>query len=570
MLKNLLIQNYALIADVDIDFEPGLNIITGETGAGKSILLGALGVVLGDRFDTAMLRSGEKKAVIEATFAIEELPALKARLKQQDLGNEQNELILRREVNHSGRSRSFINDTPVQLTILQESGEMLVDLHGQHEHQSLLKEQTHLVCLDEFGGLDNQVAEVQNLLREVERLSNLLKNLKTLQNNNREHCETLMFQIAEIEKCAPDVEEEINLLSEEKKCQHSEKLFEISASLRALFYDSERSIFDQVNVAGPLIREMSQYDEELSKYFSEWESLRVAVEELAKVFQTYNSDIEFQPDRLEMIQARLAELAGLKRKYQKTIAGIIQYRDQLESELKSVQGADEEIEKIEEQKLLAQQELGSKTWDLSQKRQECARQLEAKVCEILSYIGMPGARFKVNLEIHEESSGIAIHKCKFFRTNDRGINFAKFELSSNSGEKLKPLMKVASGGEISRIMLALKSAQASKGGIPVLIFDEIDSGVSGRIAHAVGRKLKALSSLHQIICITHLPQIASMGLHHYTVEKNEVEGRTRTSIRKLAESERELAVAKLLAGENISENHLHSARQLLQEAARYN
>lgn len=565
MLKSLSVKNYALIADAEIQFGKGLNILTGETGAGKSIILEALGTILGDRIDTSVLRDGAEKATIEGYFILESNTDLTAYLNERDVDSDDGQLFLRREIYRNGRTRAFVNDTPVQLSILQEVGDFLVDLHGQHEHQSLLKTQNHLKFLDEFGELEGELKEVEKAFKSLQTHLSELRELEQKQKTVQERKEYYLFQINEINKVNPLPGEEEDLLREEKIVQHSERLYNLTNELYRILYENENSAFDQLSRVQNGLLELMDIDDKFAECKSDCESATVIVDELAKFLQDYNSNIEFNPERLEKIQNRISELSGLKKKYGRTTEDILELRDEIQIELDSLANLTTNIESLRERIDSEKKRFSVLCLDLSKKRRSAAKNVENIVPDVLSYLGMSGSRFNVALTYHDDPVGLVEHQGKTYRASADGIDFAQFLLSTNVGEDVRPLAKIASGGEISRIMLALKSIMAKEGHIPVLVFDEIDIGVSGRIAQAVGRKLRALSDLHQVICITHLPQIASMGDQHYFVEKFERSGRIETTIRKLSSEERTEAIAKLLAGERVSETHLNSARELLQD-----
>lgn len=566
MLQSLSIKNYALIADIDIRFGEGLSILTGETGAGKSIILGALATILGERVDTTLLRQGASKAVIEGTFNIKDVPGLQQFLSQNDLATEDDLLFLRREIHDNSRSRAFINDTPVQLTTMQEVGDWLVDLHGQHEHQSLLKVKNHLAYLDQFGGHQTELQNVADCHRELQKAERQLQALQQKQQSAQEKRDFYSFQIAEINKVDPNPEEEEELLREEKISQNSERLFRLTEELYHLLYEAEGSIFEQFSKAQDRLEELASIDATFSASKDECESARLVVEELSKLVQDYRENIEFDPRRVEEIQNRIAVLSGLKKKYNRSLQEILAYRDRIQSELQTLENLDGEIASLEEEVQQRRADFSRACAALSERRKSAAAQLEQRVPDMLAVLGMPGSRFNVALEYQNDPSGAAELQGQRYRAAANGMDFARFNISTNTGEAPRPLAKVASGGEISRIMLALKSMMAKQGGIPVLVFDEIDMGVSGRIARSVGKKLRELSRFHQVICITHLPQIASMGDHHFLVEKVEKSGKTETLIRRLSTHERTEAIAKLLAGDKVSETHLSSARELLDDA----
>lgn len=567
MLQSLSIKNYALLADVEIAFGRGLNILTGETGAGKSIIIGALGTILGDRVDTTVLRQGATKAIIEGRISIDDQSALKSLLQQHEVAYEDGELILRREIYDNSRSRAFINDSPVQLSLMQAIGDALVDLHGQHEHQSLLKTQTHLGFLDTFGNVKRELEEVAAGYERLQTFRRELEELESKQKAFQEKRDSYRFQINEINKVNPAVEEEETLLTEERIVKNSERLFSLASALFQILYEGENSILDQLGRVEHGLDELKNIDEKFSSYKNDCVNARLNVEEISKFLQSYKSNINFNPERLEEMQRRLAELSGLKKKYGLSIAEILKQRDQYQQELENLENLDAQMESLRGQFENEKKIFSELCKQLSASRREAAARLEQIVPEVLQYLGMSNTRFKVALKYQDDPAGLVSIQGQTYHATASGMDVAEFQIAANKGEELRPLIKVASGGEISRIMLALKSVLASQGQIPILIFDEIDLGVSGRVAQAVGRKLKELSEFHQVICITHLPQIASMGNHHFSVEKIETKGRTETRIRKLNVEERTEAVAKLLAGERISETHLKSARELLQDAA---
>ncbi len=565
MLKTLLIKNYALLVDEEIEFSDKLNILTGETGAGKTIILNALGTILGDRVSSSIVREGASKAIIEGIFQIENSQLIDF-LKKNDLALDGDEMILRREISDNNRSRAFVNDTPVQLTTLQEIGDLIVDLHGQHDHQSLLKIKNHLTFLDEFGSLESEVKEVsdsygtlQSLIAEFEQLENKQGSLK----EKREH---YSFQINEINKIDPSPDEEDDLLKEEKITQNRERLFNSTNEFYKILYEGENSVLEQLSRVTSGLRDLVEVDEEFKTAESDSESAKLTVEEISKFLQGYKSNIDFNPQRAEELQNRISALAGLKKRFGGSLQEVVAARDKMQAELDSLENLDSQIITLKQVIESERQAFSTLCYELSQKRKNIIKQIERLVPEVLSYLGMPAVRFNVVLKYQDDPMGAVRVQGQDYRATADGMDFVEFFISTNKGEELRQLAKVASGGEISRIMLALKSLLAKKGRIPVLVFDEIDSGISGRIAQSVGRKLKELSEFHQVICITHLPQIASMAKQHLLVDKVEKMGRVETNIRKLNSQERTMAIAKLLAGERISETHLNSARELLQDA----
>jgi DNA repair protein RecN (Recombination protein N) len=566
MLTSLFVKNFALMDEMEVVFGPGLNIITGETGAGKSILIDALGATLGEKVDGNVLRAGTDKAIAEGVFDIRNLATIKEALKTNDLDEVDERIILRKEVAQSGRNRAFVNDVPVTVETLTAFGDLLVDLHGQHEHQALLKTKFHQHYLDEFGGYHQLLSQLNDAYQAMITTIKELENLKQKQNSLTEKKDLFHFQMNEIQAINPQLGEEDELIHQEKLLSNSEKLFQITSELYQNLYEREQSVLEIITNAQEKLLDLSQIDEEFRGYQNECQSARVIIEEISKFLQHYSAKIEFDPERLEQTRERLAQFSRLKKKYGGSIEEVIQHRQKIEQEFNLIENLNERIASMQSHIEQQRQLLKRLSVELTNQRQQAAQKLETKVVEVLNYLGMVSATFKVQIDQIEDPEGQISIDNKNYKITQKGMDVVEFLLSTNPGEGLKPLVKVASGGEVSRIMLALKSALAEVDKIPVLIFDEIDIGISGRIAQAVGKRLKILSRKHQIICITHLPQIASMGDQHYVVEKYSNETSTRTSIRKIAEEDRAKEIAKLLGGEMITEAHIQGAQQLIDQA----
>lgn len=569
MLKSLHVENFAVIDQVDVEFGPGLNIITGETGAGKSILIDALGSTIGGKIEADSLRKGATKTVAECVFEISGNAELNQVLQSHDIDQFDDTIILRKEISDSLRNRAFVNDTPVPNAVLVDIGNLLVDLHGQHEHQSLLNTSYHIQYLDEFGGYQDLLTQVRQHYQRLVELIEQLKELKRQQITVNEKRDLYEYQRDEINGVNPKPGEEEALLQEEKILQNSERLFQTTTELFAELYDSEGSVFDRIAAAQNRLDQLSAIDNRFAAIKADAQAARVAIEEIANFLQRYFNNIEFNPERLEQIRTRLGQFAMLKRKYHRTIDELIAYRDQILQELQQIDSMDDLISAKEREIEQERAELIQHSQALSQLRHEAGHRLEQEVLSRLAELGMKNARFSVQIRWIPDEKGIITIDQTCYRISDRGLDYVEFYIATNPGEDLKPLVKVASGGEISRIMLALKSSLAQVDRIPVLIFDEIDMGISGRIAQAVGLALKRLSKTHQIICITHLPQIASMGDYHFVVEKIVESNSTRTTIRKLTLEDRAVEIAKLLGGQSVTETHIQAARELIEEANKF-
>ncbi len=568
MLKHLHIQNYALIEKLEIGFEQGMNIVTGETGAGKSIIIDALSLILGERANTGAIRKDTDKAIVEGTFDVSQNKNIKPILKANEI-DFSDEVILRREVSIKGTSRCFVNDSPVSLSIMKNIGDLLVDLHGQHEHQSLLRTETHIELLDDFGGLSSFVEEFKaahnQLTSEVSKLTELQNRKKQI----IEKKDLSEFQLREIDAVNPTPDEEAHLESELKILENSEKLNEETNKLYNILYDGENSIIVKLNQSLKHIEQLLLIDETFGVLKKETESAEAIVKELTASVRDYISKIEFSPEKLEHHRNRLGQIALLKKKYGGSIETLIEFKQNLEAELQLAENFDAEINNIKEEienKRKIASELAKK---LTAKRNEAAKKVNSEIVKVLAELGINNSKFETRVDNrlvkpgNSENALVKIGK-DFYETTPKGIDFVEFFISTNIGEDVKPLVKVASGGEISRIMLSLKTILAKSEKLPLLIFDEIDIGISGRIAQAVGLSLKNLSKLHQIIAITHLPQIAGLADTHYVVEKVEDGKRSATRLRKLTLEERIREVAKLLSGKEVTEAGIISARELIE------
>jgi DNA repair protein RecN (Recombination protein N) len=567
MLKALTITNYALIEELTVEFSSGLVIITGETGSGKSIIIDALGLILGARSSADVVRKGSDRAVVEGTFHI----AGNGKLLQILDGNGvtgTDELIVRREISSKGQSRCFIADSPATLAFLKQVGELLVDLHGQHEHQSLLRLETHIAMLDDFGGLDGIVAEFQGGRRKLRGIGEELDDLRRRERQLAEKREFYEFQMAEIDAVAPRAGEEEELGRELKILENAEKLFAITGTLYGMLYDGEQSVHDLLVIVRNQLQDLSGIDNQFTEAAGECASAGAVVSELAKFIQGYNARVEFNPERLDTLRDRLGKLALLKRKYGGSVEATLAYREKIGQEVRLAENFNEVIDRLTGELNEARDACSAIAGRLSAKRHDIAKKVDKAVVEELEKLGIRHARFTTRILQTELPSGgegadfVGAGR-KNVRLNQRGYDDVEFFISTNLGEEEMPLVRVASGGEVSRIMLALKSILAKSDRLPVLIFDEIDVGVSGRVAQAVGRSLKNLSNFHQVIAITHLPQIAGLADTHFAVEKTERGTRTTTGMRRLSLDEQVREVARLLSGAEVTDAGLLGARELM-------
>ncbi|MBN1479206.1 DNA repair protein RecN [candidate division KSB1 bacterium] len=567
MLKTLFVKDYVLIDEIEIAFAAGLNIITGETGAGKSILVGALGAILGEPLAKDSIRTHASKAIFEAHFDMSR-DILENVFQQYNIDDYGTQLIIRRELHAEGRSRAFVNDSPVSLAVLSEIGDVLVDLHGQHEHQRLLKPSTHVDYLDAFAGhlaLINDIKESYNTLKHIQRqITDLLER----QQQANQARDVLMFQLNEISAVDPEDGEDDALQHDENILRNAELLFEKTNALYELLYDRDGAVAEHLRTAEKILAEISQIDAKFETSRQECENARIIVDDISSALQRYASNITFDAEKLEKIRQRLLLLNGLKKKYGGSLGSVLIHKKKIQQELELLENLQESISELRSQRETERARLTAFCLSASQKREQSGCQLTKNVTEELAHLGMTRAEFKViNSHSETEKMSYIIVDGKKIAVGPKGIDVVEFVIRSNPGETFKPMVKVASGGEISRIMLALKTLLVESDNVPVLVFDEIDAGISGRIAQSVGASLRNLAQSHQIICITHLPQIASMAHHHYLVEKVADEQRTRTLIKKLHDSERLEQIARLFGGEKVTQAHLKSAAELMQESA---
>ena len=551
MLETLHIADYALIEALDVDFRAGLNVLTGETGAGKSIIVGALGLVLGARASGDSVREGASKAKVDAVFRLDNPPKRLSRLlAEHDIEVEDGELLVSRVVTREGRSRAQICGNLVPVSVLARVGDELVDLHGQHEHQSLLKLDRQLGLLDAFAGTE-QAAEA--VAEEVAQLRALDREIEALASEDREQArrvEFRRFEIDEIDAAGLEPGEEEELKARRNLVTNAERVFTLAADARMKLYeDEDGSAVDNIDAALNAIEELGDIDERFQPLAGRLAGARSEIEELAAELRDFTDGLEFDPEELDTLNERLVLIGDLKRKYGESIEFILDYRDKAAAEVEAFASRDERLTGLRRDRdtlLDSAQQLDARK--LSQKRAAAARKLDRKVTAALEKLGMKGGSFETRLTLVE--------------LGPDGIDRVEFLLAANPGEKVKPLRQVASGGEISRIMLALKAVFAEADRIPTLIFDEIDAGVGGKTAKSVADMLRELAGSHQTICITHIAQIAAAGQAHYHVAKGVRNGRTTTTVSPVDGDARVDEVARLLDG-SASDVSVDHARALL-------
>ncbi|MDF1535929.1 MAG: DNA repair protein RecN [bacterium] len=546
MLEFLSIRDFAIIDEVDLPFEPGLTVLTGETGAGKSIIVDALQVVLGEKVDTSVVRTGATSARVEAAFS-----AGNCRLPEGlDILEEQ--VIMTREVRREGRGRATVNGSMVTIPILRELGDGMVDLHGQHEHQSLLKTAHHLDALDAFAGSWPQRHEVADVFDELSGIRRQIQNLEKGSRERHARKDYLRFVVAELTGADLSSGEEITLMEEERILGSAEKLLHNASDALESLYQGEGSAADRTRTAAGSLGALVATDARLREIVELVEAAGTQIEEAAYLLRDYTSRVQTDPHRLEEIGDRLALLQNLKKKYGPTLEKVMETLAESRRELDQMEEGQFNMEELQEREKSLEEQASDQAGKLSVKRVGAAGDLEKRVETELADLAMEKVRFSVVFDEIE--------------MGQTGIDDVEFLISSNPGEPLMPLRKIASGGELSRIMLALKRILAGAGAVPTLVFDEVDAGIGGKVAAILGRKLREISAHHQVLCITHLAPVAACADQHIKVEKIQDQGRTVVRARYLGEEERVAELARMMGGIEVTSGIERSARELLEEA----
>jgi len=569
VLREIHIQNYAVIDNLTVEFGPGLNLLSGETGSGKSIIVDALGLALGGRASPEIIRTGQERATVTAVFRAEAFPPWAAWLEEHGLASqEESEIILRREIQASGRSRLLVNDQPVTVGAIRELAERLIEIHGQNEQVLLFEKEGQLDLLDEFAELGEAVEQVGRLHA---RRAELEREIASLSRDEQERLRTLdllRFQVEELERARLEPGEDSRLEEERRVLANLEKLRAAASDAYTHLYEDEGAACAKLALVNRALDDLARYDSALDEHREPFLSARAALEDLADSLRDYLQGLEANPARLEEIEDRLALIDRLKRKYGKTIEEILAYCEDARRQLSGLEHADERRVQLEKELNRAMEEYTAAATDVSRRRQEAARRMERAVRQELSQLGMEKTRFAVHFSPEQPGSA-----------GPKGFDDIEFLIAPNPGEEMRPLAKVASGGELSRLMLALKTVvgvtrtggagrDGTKRYAPTFVFDEVDAGIGGRVAESVGQRLKRLARSAQVLCVTHLAQIACFADHHFYVEKFERQGRTLTSVKRLdGEKERAQELARMLSGSQITDAVLKHAGAMLKQAA---
>ncbi len=548
MLQFLNISNIALIDDMQVEFETGLNLLTGETGSGKSIIVDALGVLIGGRFTSELLKTGSERGSIEGLFSVTPNAELEALLENAGL-EPANELIIRREISSTGRNKIFINNQLATHALLRDLRPFLVDIHGQGDQQTLFNPETHLELLDAFAG---NTALRQEVAEAYQRWTSLQRELDSLRHDEAEKfqlVDTLKFQIAELERAELSIGEDDRLDEERRRLVNVEKLTTLCQSSYSRIYEDDDAALTRVRQSLKEVEELAEYESSFKDYLDGLESARAVLEDLSFSLRDFADRLEFSPSRLAEIEDRLAELSRLKRKYGGSIEAALDHLARAEDRLRHIETSDEREKELDAKISAAREHYLERARKLHKERVRAAKQFEKAVEKGIVEVALDRARFQVQVSDRSESQ--------------KGVDHTEFYFSANVGEEVKPLARVASGGEASRLMLVLKTVANGSQFPRTIVFDEIDTGIGGRVSEAVGIKLKKLSQTNQVLCVTHQPQIARFADSHLVVQKEALKGRTQVSVGKLDRAGRIEELARMLTGSEITDSARRHAKELL-------
>ncbi len=558
MIEELYIKNYALMDETRVSFGEKLNILTGETGAGKSVLIGALGLVLGGKADSSVIRTGCDEAEVTAVFQITQ-PRIRLWMEEHGLEPEEEKLIVRRKIRSSGRGAVYIQSRPFTLGELSELGQLLVDIHGQHDHQSLFHIDQHRRLLDRFGKLEPQASEVFELFQDLKALNSEIEALQAAREAAEKEKELLGFAIKEIEDAELREGEEEELEKSLQRMARAEQLFSLGDEALGLLAENRGGALGALRRGMNLLESLTALDEDIEPLKERFANAFYELEDIAQSLAGLNGDLNFSQADKEMAEDRMALLKKLERKYGSSHESIILTLQEKQEALALLEAGEDRLEELKEKGHSREERLAQKARELSDKRKIAALELEKCILGFLKELGMPSASFSVSVSRRTGEDGQSL-------CGAHGLDRVEFMFSANMGEPLKALKETASGGEISRVMLAIKSALAGNDRIPVLIFDEIDTGIGGEIAPALGLHMKRLASFHQILCVTHLASIAVYADNHIKVKKSESDGRTKTELFSLEKTEQVGEIARMLSGDSEGSASLSHAEEMFKGA----
>ena len=560
MLRLLRIRNLALIRELEIEFDRGLNLLTGETGSGKSILVDALGLLLGARSSQEMIRSDCDTAILEGLFEIERCPSVSRMLAESGFEPEDGSLLIRREISVSGRNRVFINNHLATVSMLKQFGEKLADIHGQQDQRSLLDLSTHLEWLDDFGGNAAMRGEIGECYRRLRETARQLASLETNEQERLRRIDILQFQIDEIRQVDPRPGERESLENEKNILSNRERILGLATEAYAQLYESETSLLQELGHLERILGELERYDKNWTPHRETLQEVRYRLEDVAYASRDYADGSDFSPERLDQVHQRLHTLEKLEKKYGSSSHDVLEYLGHCTKELEDLLSYAESSAKLSEQLQRDSQRYRALADALSEKRRRDAERLEQDIRKEFTALAME--RMEMRVHFHPPGEGARQERIPSFYGLD-GIDHVEFLIAPNKGEEIRPLAKIASGGELSRLMLSIKSLCGSEEADRTLVFDEVDAGIGGRVAEAVGKRLRDISAENQVLCVTHLPQIAAFARHHYSVRKEDAGGRTETMVKRLNDSERVRELSRMLGGETITQTTRRHAQEML-------
>jgi len=570
MLFQLNLKNIALIKELNIEFDEGLNVVTGETGAGKSIIIEAIDLILGGHTSIDLIRSGEDSLVVEGLFLLSPVEKMAINNLNPDLEivDKEGALLIRREVNRKGRNKCWINQRLVNLSLLQDIGNFLVDLHGQHNHQSLLDISKHIDLIDDLGGdkITRYRKELFNTYRLWREKKKRLTQIIEDREENLKRIDFLKFQLEEIDKASLTKDEDKILEEEEMVLRNAEKIVETMEKANFILYEGgveHPSIRDSLNEVSKNMGEIASLDRRIEKMKETLKEIVYQLEDLVNEIEKYKDKIELDTQRLKEVEERLNLINNLKSKYGSTIGEILKCRQKIYQELKAIDYSEDEIESLRVEINSLENKISDISHNLSLERRKIVKNLEEMVVRELEDLNMKKCQFKVSINHYQDDEGIKINN-KRYKVGPKGIDDIEFMISPNVGESLRPLARIVSGGEVSRVMLALKSILSEVDEVPTLIFDEIDSGVGARLGEVIAQKLRNISKKRQIICVTHLPQIACRARKHFYIEKYVVENKTEIRVEEIKGEDRVKEIARMLDGNQMSEITIQHAQKMLE------
>ncbi|MEA5445835.1 DNA repair protein RecN [Gammaproteobacteria bacterium AB-CW1] len=554
MLTHLRIKDFALISELDLELTGGLNVLTGETGAGKSILVDAIGLVLGDRADAAVVRHGRERAEISVEFDLHDDPETREWLVQEELDDE-DQCLLRRTINRQGRSRAYVNGHKVPVQQLRRLGERLMDIHGQHEHQSLLKTKTQLALLDQYGDHAAALESADQAWRDWQDAREKLNRLEEDAGGGEAGIDYLRHQVRELEALELEPGELESLEAEHERLRHGGRLLEEGQQALTMAYEGDGSTASELlSQALSHLESLTELDARLEPVRAGFEQARISIDEASEELQRYLSDLDLDPARLNWVADRIGSAHELARKHRVEPEALPATLDGMRERLDAIEHAGERLAEAREALAQCEERWHKAARKLSQARQKTAATLSGKVTDVMQGLGLDGGRFDIEVTLEPSSP------------RRGGGDQLNFQVSMNTGQPLRPLARVASGGELSRIGLAIQVVAARRASIPAMIFDEVDAGIGGGVAEIVGRELRRLGARCQVLCVTHLPQVASQGHHHFRIGKSTDDGETYTRVEPLSDGDRVEELARMLGGTEITDTSRSHAREMMEKA----